>query len=82
MGTQGKNAHCVNADGDPSDEEFTPPIITLKEMSGARLELHKVLSAYCSQKPNYVSALSLSRGCEFVSLISPSSLQLNRNLSC
>lgn len=52
------NMQCVNADGDPSDEEFTPPLITPKEMSGARLELHKVLSAYCSQKPNYLSVLS------------------------
>lgn len=54
------NTWCVNADGDPSDEEFTPPLITPKEMSGARLELHKVLSAYCSQKPNYLSALVLN----------------------
>lgn len=44
----------VNADGDPSDEEFTPPLITPNKMSRARLDLHKVLSAYCSQKPNYL----------------------------
>lgn len=61
---------CADTDGDPSDEEFTRPLITPKETSGARLELHEVLSAYCSQKPNYLSALSLSRGCKFVSLIS------------
>lgn len=58
LGTRGMNTQCVNADGDPSDEEFTPPLITPKEISEARLELHKVLSAYCSQKPNYLSALS------------------------
>lgn len=48
----------VNTDGDPSDEEFTPPVIIPKEVSGARLELHKILSAYCSQKPNCLSDLS------------------------
>lgn len=35
---------CVNADGDPSDEEFTPPLIIPKETSGVRLELLKVPS--------------------------------------
>lgn len=29
------NTQFANADGDPSDEEFTPPLITPKEMSGA-----------------------------------------------
>lgn len=49
---------CVNADGDPSDEEFTPPLIIPKEVSGARLELHTMLSAYCSRTPNCLSDLS------------------------
>lgn len=52
------NTPCASADGDPSDEEFTPPLIIPKEMSGARLKLREVLSAYCSLKPNYLSALS------------------------
>lgn len=50
----GDRGNELNADGDPSNEEFTPPLITLKEMSGVRLKLHKVLSAYCSHTPNYV----------------------------
>lgn len=29
------NMQCVNADGDPSDEEFTPLLITTEERSGA-----------------------------------------------
>lgn len=33
------NTQRVNTDGDPSDEEFTHPLIIPKEMSGVRLEL-------------------------------------------
>lgn len=49
----------ANADGDRSDEEFTPPLITpRRKMCESGLDPREVLSAYCSQKPNYLSARS------------------------
>ena len=57
-GVEVSTVHCMNADGYASDEEFTPQLIIQMELSRVRREPGKVLSTYCSLKPNYCSTLT------------------------
>lgn len=50
-----KCQNAVNENANAFDDKFTPPENLAKKTWRVRLELHEVQSAYCSQKPNYLS---------------------------